>query len=321
MVQFHPERNLVGEERGNRPGVPLRWLLHLLAEGVLIGEEGREHAVVECLVAAGALPELGELRLAGLIAPGHKLLLDTGASGLALLRNAEALGIRLEEAEAIALSHGHFDHTGGLAAVAPRLGGVDLYAHPDAFGRKYSKTPAGSWQSIGIALTQAQLEAAGIFCRLSKDPQEVAPGIWLTGEVPRDPRCVPSTPHLYADNPVGRIIDPFHDDQALVLLGPDGFVVVSGCAHSGIVNLCRAAQQIANPRRLVGHGRLRAIVGGFHLGTASIEQLQSTIEGLHALGTEAIYPCHCTGEAATRALVQAFPRCRQPIAAGSVLNF
>jgi len=252
---------------------------------------------------------------------GHKLLLDAGASGQALLRNAEALGIRLEEAEAIALSHGHFDHTGGLAAVIPRLGGVDLYAHPDAFVRKYSKTPAGAWQSIGIALTQAQLEAAGIFCRLSKTPQEVMPGVWLTGEPVRDPRCVPSTPHLYADNPVGRIIDPFHDDQALVLLGPDGFIVVSGCAHSGIVNLCRAAQQIANPRRLVGQGRLRAVVGGFHLGSASIEQLQSTIEGLHALGTEAIYPCHCTGDAATRALVQAFPRFRQPIAAGSILNF
>ena len=252
---------------------------------------------------------------------GHKLLLDTGASGQALLRNAEALGIRIEDAEAIVLSHGHFDHTGGLAAVVPRLGGVDLYAHPDIFVPKYSKSAAGGWHSIGIAFTQAQLEAAGIFCRLSKDPQEVAPGIWLTGEAPRDPRYVPSTPHLYADDPVGRIIDPFHDDQALVLCGPDGFVVVSGCAHSGIVNLCRAAQQIANPRRLVGQGHLRAVVGGFHLGSASVEQLQLTIEGLHALGPDFVYPCHCTGEPATRALAQAFPRCRQAIAAGSVLEF
>ncbi|HUT34302.1 MAG TPA: MBL fold metallo-hydrolase [Planctomycetota bacterium] len=252
---------------------------------------------------------------------GRKLLVDTGASGQALLRNAEALGIAVEEAEAIALSHGHFDHTGGLAAVAPRLGGVDLYAHPDVFVRKYTKSTTGAWHSIGIAFAQTQLEAAGIFCRLSTGAQEVVPGAWLTGEVPRDARCVPSTPHLYADNPVGRIIDPFHDDQALVLRGADGFVVVSGCAHSGIVNLCRAAQQIANPRRLLGQGRLRAVVGGFHLGNASPELLQATIEGLRALDPEAIHPCHCTGEPATRALTEAFPHCCKPIAAGSVLEF
>ena len=251
---------------------------------------------------------------------GRKLLFDTASPGHALLANASALGIRIEDAEAIALSHGHIDHTGGLGTLAPRMGGVDVYAHPDVFIAKYAKSSAG-WHARGIALTQGQLEAAGMFPRLAKGPQEVLPGVLLTGEVERDPRLVPSTPHLYTDSPVGRVIDPFRDDQALVLRVGSDLVVLAGCAHSGIVNLCRAAQRLMNPRSLLGQGRLRAVVGGFHLVGASPQFVQATIEGLQALGPEAIHPCHCTGEPATRALAQAFGfRCK-PAAAGTVLEF
>ena len=250
---------------------------------------------------------------------GHQLLFDTGASGRVLVANAAALGIRVEEAEAIVLSHGHYDHTGGLAAVVPLLAGVDLYAHPAVFGPKYTKSGSG-WHSIGIGMTQQALEAAGILSRLSEGPQEVFPGIQLTGEVPREARCVPSTPHLYADSPTGRIIDPFHDDQALVLHGDKGLVVVSGCAHAGIVNLCRGAQRVANPRRLARKDHIHAVVGGFHLVSATPQLIDATIAGLREIVPGFIYPSHCTGEPALRALATAFSLTCHPIAAGSVLD-
>jgi 7,8-dihydropterin-6-yl-methyl-4-(beta-D-ribofuranosyl)aminobenzene 5'-phosphate synthase len=252
---------------------------------------------------------------------GHKLLFDTGAPGHTLVANAAALSIRLEDAEAICLSHGHIDHTGGLAALAPRMGGVDIYAHPDVFVNKYAKASSGGWHPRGIAMSQGQLEAVGIFARLSKGPQEPFPGVLLTGEVEREARFVPSTPQLYADSAVGRIIDPFHDDQALVLRGRGGLIILSGCAHSGIVNLCRGAQRLTNPHRLIGQDHIRAVVGGFHLVGAAPQLIQASIEGLRALDPEAIHPCHCTGEPAHVALTQAFPSCTKQLAAGSVLEF
>lgn len=251
---------------------------------------------------------------------GHKLLFDTGASGQALLANAALLKVRLEDAELMCLSHGHLAHTGGLVALAPRMGGVDVYAHPDVFVGRYAKA-SGGWHNVGIAMSQSRLEAAGIFSRLSKGPQEVVPGALLTGEVERDPRLVPPTPHFYADSAVGRIIDPFRDDQALVLRCKGGLVVLSGCAHSGIVNLCRGAERLMNPRGLLGQGHLRAVVGGFHLFGASPQLVAATVQGFRELDPEAIHPSHCTGQPAANALTQAFPYCCKPVAAGSVLEF
>jgi 7,8-dihydropterin-6-yl-methyl-4-(beta-D-ribofuranosyl)aminobenzene 5'-phosphate synthase len=245
---------------------------------------------------------------------GHKILFDTGASGRVLLANATALGIRLEEAEAACLSHGHYDHTGGLGALVPRLRGARLYAHPAAFGPRYARSSTG-WRSIGIGLSRGALEAAGIHVHLSEEPQEVCPGACLTGEVARDAQFVPQTPHLWADGPSGRQADPFHDDQALVLRGEDGPLVVSGCAHAGIINHCRAAA------RLMDDERLRAVVGGFHLVSGPPQLVQRTIEALRDLDVGAVHPGHCTGKAAMAALTQAFPGRCEPYVVGSVLIF
>jgi len=228
--------------------------------------------------------------------------------------NAATLGVRVADAHAVCLSHGHMDHTGGLRGLLPRLSGAELYAHPAAFVPKFARR-TGRWQAIGAGVSQEQLRDAGVRVHLSDDPQEVAPGATLTGQVEREPQYVPSTPHLFAEGADGRRVDAFPDDQALVLESDAGLVVVSGCAHSGIINLCRAAQ------RITGSARLRAVVGGFHLVGASEALLDATIEGLHELAPQAIHPCHCTGEPATYALVRAFPDQCRPIAAGCILEF
>ena len=245
---------------------------------------------------------------------GHCILFDTGLSGRVLCENAARLGVRLEDAEAVCLSHGHVDHTGGLATVLERLPGADVYAHPAVFVPKYVKRKSGR-QSIGIGFSPDQLRAKGVRLHLSEGPQEVCPGATLTGEVDRDPRLAPSTAHLLAEGKTAPVPDPFRDDQALILGTDGGLVVVSGCAHAGIANHCRAAQG------LMSEERLRAVVGGFHLVGASRELLEGTIAAFRDLDPEAIHPCHCTGQPATEALVRAFPDTCQPIAAGSTLRW
>ena len=245
---------------------------------------------------------------------GHRILFDTGTSGTALEANAAALGIRLDDAEAVCLSHGHYDHTGGLGRVLGRLAGADLYAHPAAFEPKLARR-AASWQSIGISVSRDRLEAAGLHVHLEVGPQEVFDGAVLSGQVGRDPRFAPHPPHLFADGGAGPEIDPFLDDQALALRVDGGVVLVAGCAHAGIINHCRAAQ------RLMGDERLRAVVGGFHLVGASQELLDATLSCFAELDVRAIHPCHCTGDPAIGALVAAFPDRCHPITTGAVLDF
>jgi 7,8-dihydropterin-6-yl-methyl-4-(beta-D-ribofuranosyl)aminobenzene 5'-phosphate synthase len=244
---------------------------------------------------------------------GHRILFDTGASGRVLLANAAALGVSVEDAEAVCLSHGHYDHTGGLAAVLPRLRGARLYAHPAVFEPKAARDGA-KWRAIGISLPRSAIEARGVQLRLAEGPQEVAPGVAMTGEVVRDSRFVPQTPHLCIEGPDGPTPDPFRDDQALVVRGAEGLIVVSGCAHAGIVNLCRAAQGLMN------EVRLQAVIGGFHLWGASAALIEATIAAFRQLRPGSIQPCHCTGGPAMVALARAFPDTCRALAVGSVLE-
>jgi len=249
-----------------------------------------------------------------------KILFDTGASGRALLANAEALGIELADAGAICLSHGHLDHTGGLAAALPRLAGADLYAHPRVFAERFSHSTSG-WHSIGMPLSPEEIERAGVLTHLSENPTEVCPGATLLRAVERDESLVPPTPHLYARGPAGRVPDTFPDDQVLVLEVGEGIVVVSGCAHGGIANHCRAAQRHVDPEGKTARGEIVAVVGGFHLEGTPRQFVEATIEGLRRLGVRRFFPCHCTGRQGAEALRKAFGVACQPVAAGAALEF
>ncbi len=228
------------------------------------------------------------------------VLFDTGQSDL-VIANADALGLRFEALDAVVLSHGHYDHTGGLAAVLARArDGIRVYAHPAALQPKYRCTPAGS-RPIGIpADGLAALHRPSVDLRAVEAPTDVAPGLWISGPVPRrHPEEVPE-PGFNLD-PAGRVTDPLDDDLALCLETPAGRVVVLGCAHRGVI---ATLDQVAALRPTA---RLQAVMGGMHLRSAAPSTLQWTVDALKHSGYERFLPAHCTGLPAVAALWAACP--------------
>jgi 7,8-dihydropterin-6-yl-methyl-4-(beta-D-ribofuranosyl)aminobenzene 5'-phosphate synthase len=245
---------------------------------------------------------------------GRRLLFDTG-QGLVLKDNALALRLDLGSTDTVVLSHGHYDHTGGLTSVIKQATGVvRVYMHPDALLPKYH-SKAGVMRDIGIsATTRGALSAS--HCRLttSREPSEVVPGVWTTGEIPRQ-HHEESMSDVFFSDPDGRAVDPLKDDQALFVETEKGTVVLLGCAHAGLINT------LDHVLRLTDGRPIRAILGGMHLGSASDERLAWTIAALRKFGVSLLAPMHCTGMKATAMLWNAFPEVCRSWCAGTVCEF
>ncbi len=228
-----------------------------------------------------------------------RVLFDTGQSGL-VCANATALGIDLGAVDTIALSHGHYDHTGGLADVLACVAGpVAVYLHPDALPSKYHR--AGSVaRYIGIpgrareALRRPQVR----FCPVEK-PTEIAAGVFLTGVIPRRHAEERGEEGFFLDEDGGRG-DPVVDDQALYVLTPSGLVVLLGCAHAGVINTLDRVRHLAEGQAL------RAVIGGMHLRAASDARIAWTVDALCRMDVGVLCPLHCTGERAAAAMQTAF---------------
>ncbi|WP_048148000.1 MBL fold metallo-hydrolase [Palaeococcus ferrophilus] len=215
---------------------------------------------------------------------GYRVLVDTGTEGKVLLHNMHELGVEPDSIDALFLTHGHYDHTGGLKAFLEERGeGVGVYAHPGIFERRVALKPRV--REIGIPLTRAELEKLGARFYLNDGPKELLPGFISSGEIPR----------VYWDRAVGYLVregpylrDPVRDDMALIVEVKGGIAVITGCGHSGILNIAEHAA------RLTGKP-IKALIGGFHLRGAKTELLRQTVGGLKALGVEGLYAGHCTG--------------------------
>jgi 7,8-dihydropterin-6-yl-methyl-4-(beta-D-ribofuranosyl)aminobenzene 5'-phosphate synthase len=242
----------------------------------------------------------GEHGLAFLIeTESGRILFDAGQSGDVLLHNLRTLAIEPRTIDALAVSHGHYDHTGGLAAILAHIPDrILLYAHPDLFRERFSRRD-GEIRSIGLSLDRQALEA-GADLLLDIRPQEIVPGIWTTGEIAARPAPGgTSARHLVRDNG-GWAPDPYRDDMALVVDVGDGLVLVCGCCHAGLLNTLDHVD-CAFQRPVVG------IVGGTHLISADSDHLRYVIERLMDLGTvRHIHPNHCSGPIAFHALLAAF---------------
>ena len=263
---------------------------------------------------AGGGPVLGEWGLAYLIETGQRrILFDTG-SGFTLSGNAQALDVDLTKIDAVVISHGHIDHTGGLMKALKTCGPVDLFIHPAAFAPRYFKGRERVLrEENGISRDALRGKARGFL--ETSTPTLVREGVMVTGQVPR--------PADFEDTGVGGFIyldpdmktpDLVPDDQAIFFRVPEGIVVILGCAHAGVVNTIRYVS------KLTGENKIYAVMGGTHLLTASPARLKMTVAAFRQFGLQKIMLSHCTGVDAYAEIAPAFPgRCSWPAAGTQVL--
>jgi 7,8-dihydropterin-6-yl-methyl-4-(beta-D-ribofuranosyl)aminobenzene 5'-phosphate synthase len=246
---------------------------------------------------------------------GTRILWDAGMTQIALLENAKRMEIDFSTIDAIALSHGHSDHTAAMTDVIRAIGvwpegrewakdatmdeivewtqvrRVPLVAHPAAFRERWAIRTDGTRYGPILPPPRAEWEAAGAEVILSEGPYRLASGCWTIGTVPR--RSFEgggaSSSRVYREGDTF-LPDGLEEDQSIVLnVGGKGLVVLSGCAHAGIVNTVRYAQEIS------GVEQVWAILGGFHLAPASDEDVQRTIDAMVEIGPQVVVPSHCTG--------------------------
>jgi len=239
-------------------------------------------------------------------AEGKRVLFDTGYSG-AFLQNAEKMKIDLFDLDYIVLSHGHFDHTGGLWHLIHRFmeAAIEetphrlprLIAHPRCFLPR-PKPPLGN---IGSILTADEVQRA-MPLELSESPVCLTPNLFFLGEIERTFPFEASPPGsrriVLPDGSIQE--DLILDDTSLAFRGRDGLVVITGCAHAGICNTVEYAKKVCGERRI------HDIVGGLHLRTVG-PQLIGTLAYLKDLYPDALHACHCTSLAAKVALGQVAP--------------
>jgi len=228
---------------------------------------------------------------------GRSFLWDCGQTDVAV-SNAHAMGIDLRAVEGIGLSHGHMDHAGGLGPVLASSGPRKIYMHPEAFAPRYFV--AGEMKLfVGIPLSTEALEAASGGIEYSRGPVEVMPGVRLSGEIPRVTEFEGPEPNLFAVEGGELVPDRSIDDQALIVDTPDGAVVLTGCAHSGVVNILKHVLETS--------GRIRAVVGGTHLGMgAPLSRVEATMEFLEEISPGRMVFNHCTGSVVMSRMLDRF---------------
>ena len=255
--------------------------------------------LVENSVAQSGQALLAEHGLSFYIETGNrKILFDTGQN-LAISNNARVLGIELNQIDTVVLSHGHYDHSGGLQSILERNKDFTLYGHPDVFSPKVKKTN-GNYKYIGIPLKKNDIVDCGVSLQLSCEPVEIAPGVMTSGEIALVNDFEDAEPMFFLKKDETAVPDTLADDQALILDTAKGVVVLLGCSHRGVINTLNHVAQ------LKGNRKIHAILGGLHLGKASAGKIAKIIGHLREFDLAMIGVGHCTGPRAFLALANEF---------------
>jgi 7,8-dihydropterin-6-yl-methyl-4-(beta-D-ribofuranosyl)aminobenzene 5'-phosphate synthase len=256
-----------------------------------------------CENTVGRRVGLGEHGFSALIETDHgNYLFDTGR-GDSVVKNSLELNKDLRTIKKIFLSHGHYDHTGGLPEVLKLRGRVDVHAHPHVFLDRIHVVEENGKETkrfVGIPFKRSYLESLRANFILNKDFFEVEEGFFLTGEVPRKTSFERLDPKLFTETDGKTNPDVFLDDQSLILNTERGLLVILGCAHSGIINILN---HVINK---TGKDKFYAIVGGTHLDFLAPEQLEESIKVLRKIQIERIGASHCTGMRGALRLHQEF---------------
>ncbi len=236
----------------------------------------------------------------------RSMLFDFGFSAHGAAFNADALSVDLTTIEASALSHGHLDHVGGLAALMKMVNkkGIDLVVHPEVFrDPRYVKIT----EDIKIKLpsfTRKKAEGAGVKLVETQLPHPLLGGaVLFLGEIPRTTDFEKGMPNAYYEKNGEEQWDDITDDTGIAVnVKGKGIVVLSGCAHSGIINTVKYAREVS------GVDKVFAVMGGFHLTGPIMEPvIQPTVQGLKDIDPTYIIPTHCTGRNAIMQIEKEMP--------------
>lgn len=219
---------------------------------------------------------------------GRRVLFDTGQTPAVLASNAARLGWSLAEVEAVVLSHGHFDHTGGLPAVLAAAPEARVYLHPAALAPKFQQVEGkiGDYSTTPESLAALNQHRGHITS--TAGVVEVVPGLFATGEIPRTNDYETTGGAFYLDAE-GLTIDPIIDDQSLFFRSAEGIVIILGCSHAGVVNTVDYILSLHPGEPLA------AVVGGMHLWKTSGEHRRRVGAQLLSRKPKLLAGCHCAG--------------------------
>ncbi len=239
------------------------------------------------------------------------ILFDTGPHAAPVLHNMRELGLDPQDLDYVVLSHCHYDHTGGLLGVLRAVSRkIPVIAHPSIFRCALVLRPRLRY--IGIPFTRRELEEAS-YLVLVADPLEIAEGVVTTGEVRGREEFERHGFDAYTISNGHLVRDEMIDDISLLIEARGRHVLITGCAHAGIVSI------VKHVASLVGSVP-KALVGGFHLSNASPERIKLTVSYLKKLGVEEVYAGHCTGLAAEAELLNAYGRSFKKLYSGMVIE-
>lgn len=243
----------------------------------------------------------------------HSFMFDYGLDFQGVSKNMEILDLDVKKLEALGLSHGHFDHFENLISIlrcnrTKIKKGIPLYVGEEAFGHRFVNLPVGLYDPSGLnslgQLNREEIETLGLVKIVEiKEPTPIVPGAYLTGNIERVTDYEKGSPILFIKKGDKMELDLFMGEQSLVFnLKGKGLVVLSSCAHAGIVNTVKHAQ------KMTGINKIHTVIGGYHLIGAPMPKIQKTIADIKAINPDYVVPMHCSGWEAISTFAKEMPK-------------